>query len=108
MVVVRIELETDRNLEFVHLKDSRGSGMEPVNVISKYKRQDSLSYYEAIKDCSTNFYFDRMRKGTYIFEYEVRVQLAGQYQTGIAEIMCMYAPEFNSHSESFWLNVEAQ
>ncbi len=108
LVVVRIELETDRNLEFVHLKDSRGSGMEPVNVISKYKRQDSLSYYEAIKDCSTNFYFDRMRKGTYIFEYEVRVQLAGQYQTGIAEIMCMYAPEFNSHSESFWLNVEAQ
>ena len=35
-----------------------------------------------------------------------RVQLKGKYQTGIAEIQCMYAPEFNSHSESFELEVK--
>ena len=27
------------------------------------------------------------------------------YQTGMAEIQCMYAPEFNSHSESLPLKV---
>ena len=32
-------------------------------------------------------------------------QLKGKYQTGIAAIQCMYAPEFNSHSESFELEV---
>ena len=106
LVVVRIELRTDRDLEFVHMKDQRGSGMEPVNVISRYKWQDGFGYYEATKDSATNFYIDYLPKGTYVFEYELRVQLAGQYQTGIAEIMCMYAPEFNSHSESFMLNVE--
>ncbi len=108
LVVVRIELRTDRNLEFVHLKDQRGSGMEPVNVISRYKWQDGFGYYEATKDSASHFYIDYLPKGTFVFEYEVRVQLAGEYQTGIAEIMCMYAPEFNSHSESFMLNVEAQ
>ena len=108
LVVVRIELRTDRDLEFVHMKDQRGSGMEPVNVLSKYKWQDGLGYYEATKDTASHFYIDYLPKGTYVFEYEIRVQLAGQYQTGIAEIMCMYAPEFNSHSESFMLNVEAQ
>ena len=108
LVVVRIELRTDRDLEFVHMKDQRGSGMEPVNVISRYKWQDGLGYYEATKDTASHFYIDYLPKGTYVFEYEIRVQLAGQYQTGIAEIMCMYAPEFNSHSESFMLNVEAQ
>jgi DNA-binding transcriptional LysR family regulator len=108
LVVVRIELRTDRDLEFVHMKDQRGSGMEPVNVLSRYKWQDGIGYYEATKDAASHFYIDYLAKGTYVFEYELRVQLAGQYQTGIAEIMCMYAPEFNSHSESFMLNVEAQ
>ena len=106
LVVVRIELRTDRDLEFVHMKDQRGSGMEPVNVLSRYKRQDGFGYYEATKDTASHFYIDYLPKGTYVFEYEVRVQLAGQYQSGIAEIMCMYAPEFNSHSQSFLLNVE--
>lgn len=108
LVVVRIELRTDRDMEFVHMKDQRGSGMEPVNVISRYKYQDGLGYYEATKDSASHFYIDYLPKGTYVFEYELRVQLAGEYQTGIAEIMCMYAPEFNSHSESFNLNVEPQ
>ena len=31
-VRVRIELRTDRNLEYVHLKDMRAAGFEPVNV----------------------------------------------------------------------------
>ena len=34
------------------------------------------------------------------------MQLKGAYQTGIAEIQCMYAPEFNSHSESIALEVK--
>jgi uncharacterized protein YfaS (alpha-2-macroglobulin family) len=41
----------------------------------------------------------------YVFEYSTRIQHKGQYQTGIAGIQCMYAPEFNSHSESFDLDV---
>ena len=43
---------------------------------------------------------DCLPKGTDVFEYSVRIQCRGQYQTGMAEIQCMYAPEFNSHSES--------
>ena len=48
---------------------------------------------------------DYLPKGTYIFEYSTRVQLRGEYQTGLAEIQCMYVPEFNSHSESLPLKV---
>jgi uncharacterized protein YfaS (alpha-2-macroglobulin family) len=42
----------------------------------------------------------------YVFEYSLRVQHQGVYQTGMAQIQCMYAPEFNSHSESLALTVE--
>jgi hypothetical protein len=105
-LVVRIELRTDRDMEFVHLKDQRGSGTEPVNVLSRYKYQDGLAYYESTRDTASHFFIDYLPKGTYVFEYSTRVQLKGAYQTGVAEIQCMYAPEFNSHSESFVLEVK--
>jgi uncharacterized protein YfaS (alpha-2-macroglobulin family) len=98
-LVVRLELRTDRDMEFLHLKDQRGSGTEPVSVISRYKFQDGLGYYESTRDTATHFFIDYLPKGTYVLEYSTRVQLKGRYQTGLAEIQCMYAPEFNSHSE---------
>lgn len=105
-LVVRIELKTDRDMEFVHLKDQRGSGTEPVNVLSQYKYQDGLGYYESTRDTASHFFIERLPRGTYVFEYSTRVQLKGSYQTGLAEIQCMYAPEFNSHSESIALEVK--
>lgn len=105
-LVVRIELRTDRDMEYIHLKDGRGSGTEPVNVISGHRHQDGLSYYESTRDTASHFFIDYLPAGTYVFEYPVRVQLCGKYESGIAEVMCMYAPEFNSHSASTSLVVE--
>jgi len=105
-LVTRIVLRVDRDMEYVHLKDYRGSGTEPVNVLSAYKYQDGLGYYESTRDTASHFFIDYLPKGTYVFEYAVRVQLAGTYQTGFAEIQCMYAPEFNSHSESIWIEAK--
>ena len=99
-LVVRIELRVDRDMEFVHLKDQRGSGTEPLNVLSGYRYQDGLAYYESTRDTASHFFIDYLPKGTYVFEYATRVQLRGRYQSGIATIQSMYAPEFNSHSES--------
>ena len=105
-LVVRIELRVDRDMEYVHMKDQRGSGTEPVNVLSRYRYQDGLGYYESTRDTATHFFMDYLPKGVYVFEYSTRIQHKGQYQTGIASIQCMYAPEFNSHSESFILDVK--
>jgi hypothetical protein len=105
-LVVRIELRVDRDMEYVHLKDQRGSGTEPVNVLSHYKYQDGLAYYESTRDTASHFFIDYLPKGTYVFEYSTRVQHRGAYQTGMASIQCMYAPEFNSHSESLALVVK--
>ena len=106
-IVCRITMRTDRDMEYMHLKDQRGSGTEPVNVLSQYRFQDGLAYYESTRDTASHFFIDYLPKGTYVFEYTVRVQHAGQYPTGMANIQSMYAPEFNSHSESIMLNVES-
>lgn len=99
-LIVRLELRVDRDMEYVHLKDQRGSGTEPVNVLSRYRWQDGLGYFESTRDTASHFFIERLPRGTYVFEYPIRVQLRGSYQSGVAEIQCMYAPEFNSHSGS--------
>jgi len=88
------------------MKDMRSSGFEPINVLSTYKYREGLGYYEATKDASTNFFFDYIPKGTYVFEYDLRVQHKGQFSNGITTIQCMYAPEFTSHSDGIRVVVE--
>jgi hypothetical protein len=105
-VIVRIELHSDRDLEYVHMKDMRASCMEPINVLSSYKWQGGLGYYETTRDASTNFFFNWLPKGTYVFEYPMFVTHAGNFSNGITSIQCMYAPEFSSHSGGLKLNVE--
>jgi hypothetical protein len=105
-IKVRIELRVDRDMEYVHMKDMRASCLEPVNVLSSYKWQDGLGYYESTKDASTNFFFDHLRKGAYVFEYPLFITNAGNFSNGVTTIQCMYAPEFSSHSEGVRINVE--
>lgn len=105
-IKVRVELRVDRDMEYVHMKDMRASALEPVNVLSSYKWQGGLGYYESTKDASTNFFFSYLRKGTYVFEYTLFATHAGNFSNGITTIQCMYAPEFTSHSEGIRITVE--
>ena len=105
LITVRIELRSDRNMEFIRMKDMRASGVEPIHVLSKYKWQDNLGYYQSTKDAATNFFFDQLPKGIYVFEYDIRVNSTGDFSNGITTIQSMYAPEFSSHSEAVRIKV---
>ena len=88
------------------MKDMRASGFEPIDVLSRYHYQDGLGYYQSTKDAATHFFFDYIPKGTYVFEYDLRVQHKGDFSNGITSIQCMYAPEFTSHSDGIRVTVE--
>ncbi len=98
-VVVRLTIEVDRPMEFVHIKDQRAAAFEPIDVLSAYKYSGGLGYYHVTKDVSTNFFVSMLNRGTYVLEYSVRVFQDGNYSTGMTTIESMYAPEFKSHSE---------
>jgi len=106
LVKVRIELRVDRDMEYVHLKDMRAAGFEPTTTISTYKYQDGLYYYESTRDLATNFFIGYLGKGTYVFEYDLRVSQKGDFSNGVTNIQCMYAPEFASHSEGVRVQVK--
>lgn len=97
-VIVRLVVRSDRDMEFVQLKDMRASCFEPVNTTSGMMWQNSVAYYQATKDASTNFFFDVLPKGTYVFEYAVYVNRVGEYSNGITSLQSAYAPEFSSHT----------
>jgi uncharacterized protein YfaS (alpha-2-macroglobulin family) len=64
-----------------------------------------VSYYESTKDASTNFFFSRLPKGTYVFEYTLFVTHQGNFSNGISTAQCMYAPEFSAHSDGIRVKV---
>jgi len=97
-IIVRIELRVDRNIGFIHMKDMRASGFEIEDKLSGYKYQGGLGYYQSAKDASTNFFFDNLRKGTFVFEYPLRATHKGNFSTGVTTIQSSYAPEFSDIS----------
>lgn len=103
---VRTIIRVDRPMEFVHLKDMRPAGTEPLNTISGYRYKNGLGYYESTKDVATHFFMDYLPKGTYVFEYDIRASLKGDFSTGISTIQCMYAPEFSSHGKGERMKIE--
>lgn len=105
-VVIRLTVHVDRDMEFVHLKDMRASCFEPVSTISGLSWNERVMYYQSTKDASTNYYFDHLPKGTYVFEYPVYVSRKGEYSNGISTIQCLYAPEFISHTAGVTIKVQ--
>ncbi len=105
-IIVRLTISTDRDLEFVSLKDNRASNLEPLIQTSSTYWRDNLMYYRSIKDVSTLYFFNELRKGTYILEDEYFVNNSGEFSGGTAEIQCLYAPEYKSISSGERINVE--
>ena len=104
-VITRLVITTDRNMEFVALKDLRAACLEPVDQLSGCLWKEGLCYYKTTKDASTQFFFSFLPKGTYVFEYELWANSAGEYNSGMATVQCQYAPEFVNHSGGTKLKV---
>ncbi len=106
LVTVRLIISSKEDTEYVHLKDMRASCFEPVNVLSEYQYKDGLGYYMSTKDAATHLFFDYINKGTYVIEYDIRVNNSGEFSNGITTIESMYAPEFASHTKGIRVKVQ--
>ena len=105
LVRVVVTLQVDRILEYVHLKDLRAAGLEPVYSPSRYYYRGGIYYYQNIQDAAVNFFIEHLPKGTHVFEYDLRVANAGNYSNGITTVQCMYAPEFSAHTQGIRVKI---
>ncbi len=97
-VEVQISLRSKHAAEYVHLRDPRAAGMEPENVLSRYKWDLGISWYEETRDSGTNFFFEQLPAGEYTFKYRLRANMGGTFRVGPATVQSMYAPEFAAYS----------
>lgn len=104
-ITVRMILNTDRPMEFIHIKDMRAAGFEPLDVLSGYQWKNNLAYYQSAKDASTNFYIEQMPKGKYVFEYDVIANASGSFSNGITTIQNYYAPQMNAHTRGMTVRI---
>ena len=105
-VQVRTIIKNAKDLDFVTVKDERGSCFEPLDKISGYRYADRTCYYLEIKDSETNMFFTSLDKGTHVISYDVFVTAPGKYSVGIATAQCQYAPQVTAHSAGSIATVE--
>jgi len=105
-LIVRLIINAREDFEFMELKDMRGSGLEPIEVLSGYRHRNGLTFYQVTKDAATYFFFDRIRKGHYELEYELRANNPGDFSAGNAILKSLYAPEFSAKTEGRRLQVK--
>lgn len=104
-VIVRLVIRSAEDMDFVQLKDERAACFEPATVLSGYRWQSGLGYYVAVKDASSEFFVEQLRKGTYILDSAYYVTRTGEYATGITTIQSAYAPEYSAHTGSAYVKV---
>jgi hypothetical protein len=105
-LVVRLVVTSDRDYEFLELSDHRPSLTEPVDVLSGWRWADGAGWYLAVRDASTQLFFERLPRGTHVFEYSLRAAHRGSASSGFASIRSRYAPEYSAHSGAVGLEVE--
>jgi hypothetical protein len=105
-LVVRLVVKSDRDYEFLELRDHRPSLTEPVDVLSGWRFGDGVGWYVAVRDASTQLFFERLPRGTHVFEYSLRAAHRGTASSGFATIQSRYAPEFSAHSASIPVEVK--
>ena len=97
---VQYILTADRDYEYVLLSAERAACLEPAQSQSGCRWMEGLHVYCTVRDSRTEFFIERLPRGTYVLEEKVHAQHRGAYSTGLVRVHCLYAPEFQGHSKA--------
>ena len=98
-ITVKIVVTSDRDLEYVQLKDPRAAAFEPVNIHERNGYQGGTWWVESPRDASVCFFFNKFPQGTIVLEYDVFATQTGDFSAGATTVECMYAPEYRAQSD---------
>lgn len=104
-VKVSLTIISKRNLQYVSLIDERPAAFAPVDQLPGWIYSEHTMFYRENRDATTNLSIDYLSPGTYILEYEMNVQHAGVFSSGVASIQSQYAPEISAHSSGTSLHI---
>lgn len=106
-VRVSLTIRTDRDLDYVTIVDERPACFEPESQLPTPLYADGICFYRENRDSSTRLFIDSLPKGVYVLTYDVLVNNAGTFTSGIATIQSQYAPAMTARSAGSLLMVMA-
>ena len=95
-----------RDFDFVSLRLPRPACFAPRRALSGADWSNGHCYYRAVHDASTEFFFEKMPRGTLTITEESFIDRAGTYKAGCAAATCVYAPEYCGSSAAVSIDVE--
>lgn len=103
---VRLVIKSQRDMDYVTVVDNRAAAFEPAIQTPRPVYCDGLVFYLENRDAATNLFIDHLPKGQYVIEYEMNVNNAGTFASGLATIQSQYTPEMTAHSAGSILEVK--
>ena len=97
-IQVRLTVNVSKDMNYVALTDERPAAFEPVDQVPVYDWRDGIYTLRETRDSNTNIFISGLPKGTFVLKYDLYVNNAGTFSSGIAEIQCQYAPQMVAHS----------
>ena len=104
---VVLTVKASREIDYMAINDQRAACLEPVEQLPEPIWSEGICFYRENLDAETRIFIDRLPKGTYQLAYEMWVNNAGSFASGIATAQSQYAPELTAHSSGSRLVVEA-
>ena len=104
-IEVRLTIAARHGAEYVHLRDPRAAGTEPVNARSGPRFDHALAYRQEVRDSALNLFFDSLPAGEFTFRYRLKATMAGEFRASPATLQSVYAPEFTAHSSGARLTI---
>ena len=101
-----VTVTSARDFDFVSLRLPRPACFAPRRALSGADWSDGHCYYRAVHDASTEFFFEKMSRGTLTVTEEGFIDRAGTYKAGCAAVSCVYAPEYCGSSAAASIAVE--
>lgn len=104
-VTVELVIRTDREMDYVAVVDDRPACFESVEQLPQPVWSEGVCFYRENRNSATNIFISRLPKGVYRLSYDMWVNNAGQYTSGIATLQSQYAPQLTAHSSGTSLTV---
>ncbi len=97
-VKVELVIEVNEAMDYVAVIDNRPACLEPVEQLPAPVWSEGICFYRENRDASTRIFISNLPRGVYRISYDMWVNNAGTYTSGIATIQSQYAPQLTAHS----------
>lgn len=100
-----LTVTADRDYDFVEVETARPACLAPVRALSGYGWDNGLAAYRSVRDNRTQFFIEKVRKGSHTLTEDFFADRTGSYTSGVSTVRCVYAPEFQGTAKSVRINV---